>query len=809
MKKNFRTILFAIVSVGLMGSAVEAQKVVSIEVQGTLRKVAKSLILTTVGLEPGVELSQENVQQAVRDLQGLNVFEDIQIWGDPVPEGINLIIMVEEYPALEGLQFKGQKNLKEKDLKEALSLITGQVIAPKDVVRGEQKILDLYREKGYLRAEVKGQTFAGAEEGEVFLQYDINEGSKVQIKQIRLVQHRADGRVIDSRELSARSPRRPQKWDGQGPEPRRLVSLMETEEKRWWRKGEFNGDTYEEDKQKLLAYYRSLGFQQAAIVRDSVYYDSTRRHLFIDVGIDEGLQYRLGEVAWEGNELFGSDELVEKLELQEGMVYGRSGPELADLARFVYYEKGYLDTRVVPQETIRNDSIDVSFQVFEGQPWTIRKVEIAGNTKTREKVIRREIELRPGDIYQQNLVQESQRRIMLLNFFKDVQIQPQYSTGEDERLVDMVFNVDERQTGQASMGAGYSDRDKMVGQIGLQIPNFRGMGQSLDFNWEFGTRREQFLVGFTEPWLFDTPTSLSARAYTQNLRYYDYRSSSYRLNNSDILWKSNRKSINVRVGRRLKKPANSSLSLGYRLYSQGYSDFADGNAPLANDLRYQDRLTSRFELIYTRDTRDRAEFPTKGTVFSYTPSIATSIVAGDVDFHNHEVKFNYYRPSWWKFVWSLETKVAVIDGFSDWDDKHISYYDLFTPGGIDYWDGQIRGYQDYSVGPEHKDEAGIPTGIPLGGRSMLVLNLEYRFPIAEQQVYGILFADAGNAWETIPKLNPLDLRRSLGFGFRVQTPMLGMIGFDFGYGFDPGKDRNGEPKPRGWKTHFQFGPQFY
>ncbi|MXY80495.1 MAG: hypothetical protein F4Y91_00060, partial [Gemmatimonadetes bacterium] len=269
MKQNFRTILFAIVAVGLMGNAVEAQKVVSIEVQGKLRKVAKSLILTTVGLEPGVELSQENVQQAVRDLQGLNVFEDIQIWGDPVPEGINLIIMVEEYPALEGLQFKGQKNLKEKDLKEALSLVTGQVIAPRDVVRGEQKILDLYREKGYLRAEVKGQTFAGAEEGEVFLQYDINEGSKVQIKQIRLIQHRADGTAIDSRELPARSPRRPQKWDGQGPEPRRLVSLMETEEKRWWRKGEFNGDTYEEDKQKLLAYYRSLGFQQAAIVRDS------------------------------------------------------------------------------------------------------------------------------------------------------------------------------------------------------------------------------------------------------------------------------------------------------------------------------------------------------------------------------------------------------------------------------------------------------------------------------------------------------------------------------------------------------------
>ena len=158
--KSFRTILLAVVSVGLLASAAEAQQVVSVEVQGELRKVAKSLILTTVGLEPGIELSQENVQQAVRDLQGLNVFEDIQIWGDPVPEGINLIIMVEEYPALEGLQFKGHKNLKEKDFKEALSLVTGQVIAPRDVVRGEQKILDLYAE---IRRVARGEGMFGVD----------------------------------------------------------------------------------------------------------------------------------------------------------------------------------------------------------------------------------------------------------------------------------------------------------------------------------------------------------------------------------------------------------------------------------------------------------------------------------------------------------------------------------------------------------------------------------------------------------------------------------------------------------------------
>ena len=144
--------------------------------------------------------------------------------------------------------------------------------------------------------------------------------------------------------------------------------------------------------------------------------------------------------------------------------------------------------------------------------------------------------------------------------------------------------------------------------------------------------------------------------------------------------------------------------------------------------------------------------------------------------------------------------MAVVDGFSDADDRNLSIWQRFSPGGVDYWDGQVRGYPDRSLGPR------TSSGIPVGGRSMIVANFEYRFPIAEQQVYGILFADAGNAWETIPDLNPLKLRRSLGFGFRVQTPMLGMIGFDFGYGFDREKV---DGIPASWNTHFQFGPQFF
>ena len=463
-----------------------------------------------------------------------------------------------------------------------------------------------------------------------------------------------------------------------------------------------------------------------------------------------------------------------------------SSPEMAYLAKSAYYERGYLDTEIIPRETIRGDSIDVSFQVFEGEPWKIRRIEFTGNVKTREKVLRREVALRPGDVFKSSQLQESQRRLYMLGYFKDVQFQ-QHATPsiDDEKYIDLSFDVEEQRTGAASMGAGYSDRDKLVGTIGLQIPNFRGLGQNLVFSWEFGTRREQFLIGFTEPWLFDTPTSFSFRLYTLNQQYF--RS-----------FKFHRNSVSARLGRRLNKPAYSSVSLGYQLRDERYSDFVDTTQ--AYSPSFTPRTTSSLEVVFRRDTRDLPDFPTNGSVVSYTPEVASSFIAGDVDFHRHELNFNIYRPSFWKFVLAVETKFSVIDGFSDWDDDNISFWDRFTPGGVDWWDGQVRGYPDASLGPRDAQNR------PIGGRSMMTVNIEYRFPITERQVIGLVFADAGNAWEHVDDFDPIDLKRSIGLGFRVMTPMLGMIGFDFGYGFDR---RSVDGQRPGLSTHFQFGPRFF
>ncbi|MFH1570863.1 MAG: outer membrane protein assembly factor BamA, partial [Gemmatimonadota bacterium] len=722
MRKSFVPGRQAALAIGLLlvlglVSAAAAQSVVSqIEISGQTRRVAESLIRSTLGITPGVELSHENVQEAISALQALNVFDDIQLWSEPATDGgVKLIVVVKEYPALEGLRFKGQKEIKEKEMKEAVGLIRGQVVGPKDIARGRQRIVDLYREKGYLRAEVTGQLFDAEEEGTVYLQYDIDEGDKVKVARIRFLGNEA---------LSHR----------------RLSKAMETKVKRWWRKGDFQRDRYREDLDRVLEAYRGEGYQQAAIARDSVYYDSTRQRLFIDIEVDEGRQYRLGGVSWSGNELLSSEQLGRELELKEGDVFKVSTADLTSLAKSAYYERGYLDTEVIPQEQMRGDTVDVAFQVFEGDPFRVRHIEFNGNIRTREKVLRRELPIRPGQVFRKSQLEESQRRLYMLGFFKDVQVRTGEAMLDSGRAIDLTFDLEEQRTGAASMGAGYSDRDKLVGTLGLQIPNFRGLGQQLDFSWEFGTRREQFLIGFSEPWLFDTPTSFSFRVYTLNQSYYDS-------------FDFKRNSASVRLGRRLRRPANTSVSVGYQLRDERYSNFADTYAELAASGSYQPHTTSSVDVVLRRDTRDLPDFPTRGTVLSYTPEVASSFIAGDVDYHRHELLFNYYRPSIWKFVLAVETKTAIIDGFSDWDDRNLSFWDRFTPGGVDWWDGQVRGYPDASLGP--RDAYGNNSG----GRSMLVINLEYRFPITERQVVGLVFADAGNAWAGIGDMNPTDLRR--------------------------------------------------
>ncbi|HVP36448.1 MAG TPA: BamA/TamA family outer membrane protein, partial [Terriglobales bacterium] len=452
----------------------------------------------------------------------------------------------------------------------------------------------------------------------------------------------------------------------------------------------------------------------------------------------------------------------------------------------LYQEEGYIYVQILDNTSTQGNSVNIDYQITEGVPANIHFVRIEGNVKTKEKVIRRELSVIPGQRFHRSILLRSIRDVMYLNYFSNVTPDIDVLPNGD---IDLIIKIEEKQTGTINFGAGYSEVDKLVGSIGLGIPNFRGNGQNVQLNWEFGKTTNSLDLSFVEPWFRDTPTSLEFDLYKVNRRWYDD-------------FTEGRTGFGLRVGRRLRWPDNySRLYARYRLENVRYFDFSDtylinyAGSPYGLQYIKWPQVTSSVDFTFLRDSRDLPQFATSGSVLSYDVELAGGILGGNWSYHKHIFEFSKYVKTFWKFVLMAKVRAGLIDGYNR--NSNIPYSERFAPGGTDP-DGMVRGYPDGWIGPRDAN------GNLIRGRSMLVYNLEYQFPLVEQQIYGLFFADAGNAWMTGRQFSPVSFRRlykSAGFGFRMVVPSLGMIGFDFGYGFDyPGKDK--------WRPHFQFGRPF-
>ncbi len=387
----------------------------------------------------------------------------------------------------------------------------------------------------------------------------------------------------------------------------------------------------------------------------------------------------------------------------------------------------------------------------------------------------------------------SLRNVMLLNYFSNVEPDVQNLPNGD---IDVAFKVTEKPTGQIQAGAGYSGQDKLVGTLGLGIPNFRGNGQNVNLDWSFGSRRNSISISFTEPWMFDTPTSFGVDVFSVNRE----------LSFSTEEFSEGTRGMGLRLGRRLSWPDDYFRITGrYTLEEVRYFDFNQAYRDNHKDdpyslLRYENdwQTTSALGVTIVRDSRDLSQFATSGSLLQLNSEVSGWALGGDWKYHKHVFDAAKYQRIWWKFVLAGKVRVGVID--SPKGDAGIPYSDRFAPGGT-YQDGVIRGYEDGTVGPKSS------SGALLRGRSTLIYNLELQMPIIDQQIYVLAFADAGNAWLYGKAIKPFDfdatdgLKKSVGAGFRIVIPGLGTIGFDFGYGYN-------NPDGAGWKPHFQLGTTF-
>lgn len=745
------------------GSDLWGKNVASVKVEG-VQSADTFLVVNSSGVVIGDQLTPGIVQDAVKGIYALGLFSDVQIDAVPTETEVAVTIKVTEYPKLNKLTISGNNKIKKNKIKESLTLFEGRLVTPESVKNAIEKIKSLYSQKGYLLVDVETkQTPAEGEPGLVDLALTVNEGKKVKIKDITFS---GNTHFLDSK----------------------LRRQMKTKQKSFFRSGNFDREKYLDDKDKVVEFYKNNGYIDAVVTDDSVWYNPDKTQMFISLDIKEGSRYYFGQMTWEGNKILSDQQVKKNIKIKPGKVYDQKKyDETLSKIHENYQDEGYWYAQVDEKNIPSDDTLNFHLNITEGNPVHVRLVNIEGNTKTREKVIRRELSIMPNTIFKRSVLGRSLRDIMITNFFGNAEPGWDILPNGD---IDLKIKITEKETGQFSIGAGYSQADKLVGTVGLGIPNLFGTGQTATFNIEFGSARNTFDLSYLEPWFLDTPTSLSGSAYLQNRDWYDW-------------FTERRTGGSLQVGRRLHWPDNYfKIYAGYMLEQVNYTGISDSyktdnvNNPYSVDKQNWPLTTSEGTITITRDSRDLAQFATKGSILTSQTDLAGTFLGGSWNYFKQQFIAEYYKTLFWKVVAMGRVRYGAMGGIHNVD-KDIPYTDRFAPGGVDP-DGTIRGYDDGLVGPYDAN------GAFLRGRFELIYNLELTIPISDQQFYVILFADAGNSYLTRKDIH-LTKRymRSFGPGFRVLIPMVGIMGFDFGYALD------GSASVRhSWKTHFQIGRGF-
>ena len=532
-------LIVALLVVVCTSSAQDKIRILGISITGN-QSTDAGLIRAHSGLTVGQEVSGDDVQMAIQQLWKLNLFSDVQILEErEVADGVFVLIKVEEFPRLERLDVKGNKKLKGEDLDALLQLTKGQVIQPSDIVRLENRLKNKYAEMGYLLAEIETKEYRSEETGKLIVEVNVVEGKKVKIRTIEFEGNQA----FTDKQLRKQ--------------------LKETKRKTFFRGGEYKRDNVETDKVNLVEFYRSRGHRDAEVQADSVKYSDDRRWIYLTFYVAEGDVFTYGDFSWQGNKLFKNDELAARLRVESGDRYNgaKFQQSLADVGT-MYYEKGYIYASVTPSERVREGNVvDVTMDVIEGSEFKVNRVVIEGNTKTKERVIRREMVLYPGETFDVTKLQRSVREITILNYFATV-VPDVVPISDNE--VDLYMKVEEKSTDQANVSAGYSQRDGFIGSVGFQMNNLLGNGQQLSLDWNFGRVYRSFSISFTEPWFRNTRTLVG-------VSFFDtHRGGSFYGFDEDIIGGS------LRVGRRLKWPDDYfRLDYVYRLDRTKYSNFTD------------------------------------------------------------------------------------------------------------------------------------------------------------------------------------------------------------------------------------------
>ncbi|HEX8821993.1 MAG TPA: outer membrane protein assembly factor BamA [Archangium sp.] len=723
---------------------------VDIRVEGN-RRVEAEAVRRALKTKVGEAFDEARTADDLRAVWALGYFTDVQLLAQRLPNGgVVYVVRVQERPSIRSVKLAGNEELSQEDLKEAIE-VKPLTILDMDVVRRTQKkIQEKYVDKGYFLAEV-GHKIVPVEGGQIDVVFEIDENSKVMVKEI----------VFLGAEKVPAS---------------RLKDVMITKEGGYLSfitgEGTYREEAFQRDLAVIQATYYDEGFINVRVDKPTVSLSADKRYIYITIKLTEGERFDIGKIDFAGDLVVPKEELAKLMTSGSGQHFSRSqlGQDIQSLTD-VYYDRGYAYANINPVTAVNAETktVDLTFEVQQGPQVTIERIDIVGNTKTRDKVIRREVRVYEGELYNGTGVRRSKERVTALGFFETVEVTQKPGSREDTIVVQV--EVKEKATGTFQVGLGFSNVENFIFTAQVSQNNFLGWGQSVSASAQISSLRSLVQLSFFDPYFLDTNFLLSADFFRVDAEYTGF----------------------------IRRSTGGSVSLGYQIiedvlvnvgYSQEHVNVEAaqnlGGVLLAN--RFLSGVTSSVRLSLTYDKRNNRLFPSKGFIHygsvEYAPPFL-GIGGSPFLFTRYTAYSRLYFPLPLGAVFKTNATVGYIQQLGS---NPLPISELYYLGGIN----SVRGYLLRSISPtllaprSGSPEASIDR-LDVGGNKQLILNVELEFPVFEKAgIRGVVFYDAGNAYATNERFFEdkqdkvaLGLFHSVGFGFRWFSP-VGPLRFEWG-----------------------------
>ncbi len=740
--------LIFILLIGMFSCNVFAATIDEVRIEGN-KRVPDSKISQYI-VQPGEEFDLSKIDKSIVDLYKTGLFLNIKT-DLKIEEKIILTYIVEEKPFVNNIYFEGNEDIDREVLLEKIALKEGDVFEKEAIETAVKTIVNEYQDKNYYNVEVSFDT-EERNDNTVDIIFTINEGTEAKVTEIIF----NGNEQIDDKELK---------------------KVIETNEKGFFSwlsgSGKLKSEALALDRQRIRATYLNQGFMQVKVGKPEVIFNEDKTEIKVVFSIDEGEQYRVRNISFTGNEHRDEEFLRKILSLKEGDIFSseKFQNDIESLTE-AFTQIGYAYANVEPKTKLNedNNTVDITYDITENELYYIDRITITGNEKTRDRVIRRQFDIVEGEKYNSLKISRSKRHIENLDYFEQVQLVEERS---DNNSIDLNLSVKEKATGMFTVGAGYSTLDGVVTMLEVSQKNLFGYGYDLSVKTELSSERTDYILNFTNQWLFDKPISFGFDLFNYKRSYYEYTERST--------------GGAVRIGHPIIR---RKLYMYYKFaYEKVKISSIDDDASKYIWEQEGEETTVSITPKIVWNTLNHPVRPSRGNKSSLSLKYADEYLGGTTNFYKIEAESSQYFPLWWKFVGMLHGEAGYADSLND---DRLPVDERYRLGGMH----SVRGYDYGDISPVDEE------GYEYGGNKYLLFNAELIFPLSEAaNLDGVVFFDSGQSYDNSEDFFSRDLQRSVGGGFRWFSP-IGPLRLEYGYRLN---DRDGND---GGKWDFSIGGTF-